>query len=116
MLVVIQVAGLTFREFVQQDFEHAYALKNVLRLLASTLGTGFADIYWQHANLESRNVLIARTNLSFLDAPPDLATLQHLSQMIDHQAALISASQGFLLIAGMSLIASIAVMIQKTLR
>ena len=31
LLVVIQVAGLTFREFVQQDFEHAYALKNVLR-------------------------------------------------------------------------------------
>lgn len=116
LLVVIQVAGLTFREFVQQDFEHAYALKNVLRLLASTLGAGCADIYWQHANLESRNVLIARTNLSILDATPDPATLQQLSQTIDHQAALISASQGFLLIAGMSLFASVAVMIQKTLR
>ena len=79
LLVVIQVAGLTFREFVQFDFEHAYALKNVLRLLATTLGAGFADVYWQHANPESRNVLIARTNLSFFEKAPDAATLQQLS-------------------------------------
>lgn len=116
LLVVIQVAGLAFREFVATDFAHAYALKNVLRLLASTLGAGFADIYWQDAMAESRNALIGHINqpLDMTFNTPQILT--ELGQAINQQAALLSASQGFLIIAVCAVFASSAVLIQKTLR
>ena len=46
ILGVIQIAGLTYTEIPHEDFAHAYALKNIVRLVASTFAAGLVSQYW----------------------------------------------------------------------
>jgi MFS family permease len=116
VLVVIQVAGLAFREFKHLDFAHAYAMKNVLRLLANAVGAGLADVYWQTTSAQSRTALVERIDVFSMGSALDSANLLRLSQDIDRQAALICASQTFAVAALLSLLGAVAVVWQKALR
>jgi hypothetical protein len=120
VLVVIQVAGLTFREFKHLDFAHAYAVKNVLRLLANAVGSGIANLYWQERIANSRTALIGRFDAFHAGENPfavsDTAGWAHLSQLIDQQAALISATQVFTTLAALSALGAIFALLQKSLR
>ncbi|TDR77911.1 MFS transporter [Paludibacterium purpuratum] len=117
VLVVIQVAGLAFREFKQQDFMHAYAIKNVLRLLANTLGTGIANLYWQDVAAGARNTLIERFDPWYATfSMQGEASLAHWSQIVDQQAALIGAMHTFTVLAALSFAGALLVLGQKTLR
>jgi hypothetical protein len=46
ILGVIQIAGLTYTEVPHEDFSHAYALKNIVRLIASAFSAGLISQYW----------------------------------------------------------------------
>lgn len=117
IMVVFQVAGLTFREFRNQDYVHAYALKNVLRLIANALGAGLASLYWQQMAARGRAVLIGRFDPLQGSAPfdgPD--AWQRLDAVIEQQCALISASQLFCVLALCCTLGAVAVCCQRTLR
>ena len=47
LLVVVQVAGLTYHEVPHEDFIHAYALKNIMRQVAGVFSVGLASHGWQ---------------------------------------------------------------------
>jgi hypothetical protein len=47
LLVVVQIAGLTYHEVAHEDFIHAYALKNIMRQLAGVFAVGLASHGWQ---------------------------------------------------------------------
>ena len=47
LLVIVQVAGLTYHEVAHEDFIHAYALKNIMRQLAGVFAVGLASHGWQ---------------------------------------------------------------------
>lgn len=120
VLMVVQVAGLTFREFRQPDFIHAYALKNLLRLLAMAAGSGLADLCWQNLAAGGRAVLAARYDrfeaARFGMTPDHPLDWAALSALIDRQAALIAASQLFGVLACMSLAMGALVVWQRALR
>lgn len=50
ILGVIQIAGLTYTEVAHEDFAHAYALKNIVRLIASVFAAGLVSQYWHMAS------------------------------------------------------------------
>ncbi|MBV8046777.1 MAG: MFS transporter [Paludibacterium sp.] len=115
ILVVFQVAGLTFGEFKGLDYAHAYAMKNVLRLLANAIGAGVADVYWQDIAAKSRTALVGRLDAAALGAPADPAAWLSLSQAVDRQVALICASQSFIIVATVSLLGAVLIVRQKHL-
>lgn len=51
ILGLIQIAGLTYTEVAHEDFVHAYALKNIVRLIASVFAAGVVSQYWHPAEL-----------------------------------------------------------------
>lgn len=118
ILVVIQVAGLTFREFKHLDFAHAYALKNVLRQLSIAVGAGMGNLYWQDVSAQARTRLVERINAwnPELGPAPDPQWLARLSGEIDRQAALLSAQQVFYALALVALLGMVAILSQKNLR
>jgi DHA2 family multidrug resistance protein len=120
VLVVIQVAGLTFREFKHLDFSHAYALKNTLRLLANAVGAGVSQLAWQGAAARGRVVLVAQVDVYHPVETPfpvgDERGWAYLSELIDRQAALLAGTQTFNMIAAACLLFGVLVLMQKALR
>jgi predicted MFS family arabinose efflux permease len=120
ILVVIQVAGLTFREFEQQDFAHAYAVKNILRLMANAVGAGAGNLYWQDLAAQGRTRLVSRLDASSPDFTAWLGTgpdaLARLSALIDRQSALLAAHQVFTLLAVCCLVGGVSALCQRSLR
>jgi MFS family permease len=120
VLMVIQVAGLTFREFRHLDFVHAYALKNLLRLLAMAAGSGLADVYWQDVAVRARLMLVSRYDTGLAAAlgmtPDHPAGWSALSALIDRQAALLASSQLFAVLAALCLFAGALAFWQRALR
>jgi len=117
ILVVIQVAGLAFREFKHQD---AYALKNILRLLANAVGACIGELYWQDLAAERRVSLLTRVDLFHSQDFPfslnDHGALSRLSQLIDQRAELMTATQVFSAMALVCLLFGVLIMLQKALR
>jgi len=113
ILVVIQVAGLAFREFKHQDFAHAYALKNVLRLLANAVGACVGELYWQDLVAERRQALLLRIDVFHVN---DQISLNRLSLLIDQRAELMTATQAFSAMALVCLLFGALIMLQKALR
>ncbi|WP_215782201.1 MFS transporter [Paludibacterium sp. B53371] len=118
VLVVVQLAGLTFREFRHLDFVHAYALKNLLRLLAMAAGSGLADVFWQNVTARARTALAAgydsqlATQLGLVPGNPE--GWSQLSRMVEQQAALLAASQTFAMVACACLLTAVLLLLQKT--
>lgn len=120
VLVVIQVAGLTFREFKHLDFAHAYALKNILRLLSNAVGAGLGQLAWQDVAAQGRASLVSRVDVFHPEANPlaagDPAGWGLLSLQIDRQAALLAATQTFDLVAAGCVLFGGLILLQKALR
>lgn len=49
VLVLLQVAIMTFVDMPAEDFAHAYAFKSIVREIVNALGTGLAVLQLQHA-------------------------------------------------------------------
>ena len=121
VLVAVQVAGLTFKEFQHLDFAHAYALKNVLRQLALAVGAGVGNLYWLKVSATARTDLVGQIGgLAGMAPDPALvdsaAGLGTLSRLLDQQAALISAQQCFLMLALACALGCVLILCQKALQ
>ena len=121
VLVAVQVAGLTFKEFQHLDFAHAYALKNVLRQLALAVGAGVGNLYWLKVSATARTDLVGQIGGLSGEAPEpawtqSTAALSTLSRLLDQQAALISAQQCFLVLAVACAIGCVLILCQKALQ
>lgn len=55
--VMAQVAGMTFVDFTEDDFQHAYAFKNIVRQIATAAGTGAASLWLQYGGRSRARVL-----------------------------------------------------------
>jgi len=64
ILGVIQIAGLTYTEVPHEDFSHAYALKNIVRLIASAFSAGLVSQYWLINVSRCREELLQCTQIS----------------------------------------------------
>lgn len=121
VLGVIQIAGLTYREVPHEDFAHAYAVKNIVRLLANTIAVGIASQSWQRLAAQNRTVLIERVNSfdqRFVDSAwsHSVTGLAQLSEEIDRQVTVLVGNSLLSAVALLCLISIPMVLIQNRLR
>lgn len=118
VLAVVQVASMTYLELEPGDFAHAYQLKNILRELARTVGTGLACLQLQNSQAAARTVLIERLTpyqLATANQPLTPEWLAQLSDSVNQQATLLAGQHLLLVMAGVAALAMLAVMLQRHL-
>ncbi|KAF0812305.1 putative multidrug resistance protein EmrY [Andreprevotia sp. IGB-42] len=120
VLIMVQVASMTYSDFDGADFAHAYQLKNILRELAGALGLGITSLLLQDVKAEARTDLIGRfdhaTVAGMLPDPPSPAMLAQWSAEIDRQAALIASDHLFVGIALLAMAAGAVALTQRAMR
>ncbi|HEY9104968.1 MFS transporter [Chitinimonas sp.] len=120
VLIMLQTATMTYLDFGHEDFAHAYQLKNILREIATALGTGLASLMLQNGRAEARTDLVARfDSITLAGLYPEGVTPQTLAQWsteIDRQATLIASNHLFLALAALSIAAGLFAAWQRKLR
>ncbi|WP_254600094.1 MFS transporter [Cupriavidus gilardii] len=120
VLLMIQVASMTYLDLPVEDFAHAYQFKNVCKQIASATGTGLASMWMQEGAATHRTHLVEHVTrfepalqqgggLSAFD-------LARLSQEVDRQATLLA---GIDLLHGFALVCVLIagfVLVQKSFR
>ncbi|AOY01809.1 MFS transporter [Jeongeupia sp. USM3] len=119
-LIMVQVASMTYLDFEPEDFVHAYQLKNIMREVATALGTGMTSQWLQTDRAIARNDLVGRINAFDMQAlTPDLPrtpeVLATLSLQIDRQATLIACDHLFVALVAICLAAAAVVLCQRAL-
>ncbi|MBM3116329.1 MFS transporter [Jeongeupia naejangsanensis] len=119
-LIMVQVASMTYLDFEPEDFVHAYQLKNIMREVATALGTGMTSQWLQTDRAIARTDLVGRVNVFDLQTlAPELPrtpdTLARLSLQIDQQAALIACDHLFVALAVICIAAAGVVLAQRAL-
>ena len=134
-LLVLPVAGLTFRDLGEERFAHGYQSKNLMRQVAGTFASALAAIglqdrqfanYSQIAGhidasgpqargwIEGVQATLAAQGMSADDARHTaLATLSHL---VDQQALLMSCEDLYRLLAALALGAALIILVQRRLK
>jgi len=134
-LLVLPVAGLTFRDLGDERFAHGYQSKNLMRQVAGTFASALAAITLQDrqfANYEqiaahidasgpqatrwidSVQASLTAQGLSSADARHTaLATLSH---MVEQQALLLSCEDLYRLLAALALGAALLIVVQRRLK
>ncbi|BAL27246.1 MFS transporter [Azoarcus sp. KH32C] len=105
VLLVIPVAGLTYKELAEEHFGHAYQSKNLLRQLAVSLGQAVAAIMVQR--------------VTAIEAEPLRRTVgagKALTELVDHQALFLACEDLFRLLAMLALGSALIVFWQRRLR
>ncbi|WP_035058925.1 MFS transporter [Andreprevotia chitinilytica] len=120
VLIMLQVATMTYLDFDNEDFAHAYQLKNIMRELGTAFGTGMSSLMLQSGVAQARTDLVSRFDHATLDT---LATggqfgqtLMQWSAEIDRQATLITADHLYVGLAVFSLVAGVVALVQRPLR
>jgi MFS family permease len=90
--VMAQVAGMTFAEFAEDDFQHAYAFKNIVRQIATASGTGAASLWLQYGEAIARTRLVARMTLFDMGGMPSPNELAQMGSMLETQATLVASA------------------------
>lgn len=120
MLVVIQVAGLTYVDLPAQDFGHAYQFKGIMRAWAQAFGTMLATLMLQRGQAQHRTDLVGHVSAltpSWLwPHPLQGVELVRLSAEIDRQATLLACRDLFVGGAAIALVCAAAILVQRTLR
>ncbi|GAB3245465.1 efflux MFS transporter permease [Chitinimonas naiadis] len=120
VLIMLQTATMTYLDFDHEDFAHAYQLKNILREIATALGTGLASLMLQTGRAEARTDLVARfDSVTLANLYPEGLSSQTLAQWtaeIDRQAALIAGHHLFVALAALSVVAGSFAAWQRSLR
>ncbi|WP_432721580.1 MFS transporter [Jeongeupia wiesaeckerbachi] len=119
-LIMVQVASMTYLDFEPEDFVHAYQLKNIMREIATALGTGMTSQWLQTDRAIARNDLVGRINTFDLqtlapELPRTSEVLARLSLQIDQQATLIACDHLFITLAGICIAAAGVVLYQRAL-
>lgn len=110
IMCVIQIAGLTYREVPQEDFAHAYALKNIGRQLSMLVAASVSSQLWIHWSAQYRTDIVGTIPAS---TPIPLVTL---SRLIDQQVSVLVGNHLLQMLALFCALAVPAVLVQKAMR
>lgn len=120
VLLMVQVASMTYLEVPVEDFSHAYQFKNVCKQIASAMGTGLASVFMQDGLAQHRTHLvehITRYN-PVLQAPDALSatSLAKISLEVDRQATLLAGMDMLHGFAVLCVVAAVFVLAQRSFR
>lgn len=120
VLGVVQIAGLTYREVPHQDFAHAYALKNIIRLLSGAVAASLASQYWMFRSAEYQTALVSRFDAAMvaqgkLDILNQTSSLHYWSEVISRQVSVLVGSTLLSTIALVCMAGGALVMCQRKL-
>lgn len=129
-LLVLPVAGLTFRELGEQRFAHAYQGKNLMRQIAQSIAPALAAIALEDREFANQSSIAAaaqagdwlqtlQAGLSARGLPQadaHLAAMANVSQQVAQQALLASCADLYRLLAVVALGTALAVLAQRRLR
>lgn len=134
-LLVLPVAGQTFRELGDAHFAHGYQGKNLMRQIASSASGALAAVMLQNRQFGQRDALLqdldsgraavveSLGNLTQAFGAQGLnpsqahaAALAQLSALVDRQALLLACQDLYRLVALLALLAAGIVMVQRQLR
>jgi MFS family permease len=90
--VMAQVAGMTFVDFTEDDFQHAYAFKNIVRQIATAAGTGAASLWLQYGEAIARSRLVDRITVFDLGGMPAMPDMMRMTTMVETQATLVASA------------------------
>ena len=134
-LLVLPVAGLTFRDLGDERFAHGYQSKNLMRQVAGTFASALAAITLQDRQFANYQQVASHIDASgpsagnWLEGVTSTLTAQAvsageahhaamaaLSRMVDQQALLLSCEDLYRLLAALALGAAIAILVQRRLK
>ncbi|WP_236822563.1 MFS transporter [Andreprevotia sp. IGB-42] len=134
VLLVMPVAGLTFRELGDSRFAHGYQGKNLMRQIAGSISTAIAAVLMQNRQfavhtelsgtlgadrpavgqwLEQMQQLLQVRGFSGEQA--HAGALAELARVVDHQAQLIACQDLYLLLAAAAVLTACVVALQRKL-
>jgi hypothetical protein len=135
VLLILPVAGLTFRDLGDERFAHGYQSKNLMRQLAGSFSTALAAIGLQDRQFANYARIASTVNAAnpqatgWLDsaqagfaahglAPAEArgAALVQLSHLVDQQALLLACEDLYRLLALLALATAAVVVAQRRLR
>ncbi|MCA3191683.1 MULTISPECIES: MFS transporter [unclassified Cupriavidus] len=134
VMVIIPIAGLTFRTLSGEDFAHGYRSKNLVRQIASSFASSLGAVLLQNrqfavhtslvhaigqrpAETESwmhtaQSLLVAR---GFDAGQAHAGALAQMAAIVDQQARLIACEDLYRLIAAIALVAAGFMLVQRRL-
>lgn len=134
VLLVLPVAGLTFRELGDHGFAHGYQGKNLMRQMASSGASAVAAVMLQNRQFALHDELLVGLNpdrpgvshwmtsmagalqaRGFSPEQAHLGALAQLSALLDNQALLLACEDLYRLLAAMALLAALLVAWQRRL-
>ncbi|WP_035056086.1 MFS transporter [Andreprevotia chitinilytica] len=134
VLLVMPVAGLTFRELGDERFAHGYQGKNLMRQIAGSISTAIAAVLMQNRQFAVRQEISARLTPDHLQVASWLDTMQHalaargfaqeqahagalaeLARVVERQAQLIACEDLYLFLAAAALVTAMVVGVQRKL-
>ncbi len=134
VMVIIPIAGLTFRTLSGEDFAHGYRSKNLVRQIASSFASSLGAVLLQNRQFAVHTSLVhaigqrpAETESWMHTAQSLLATrgfdagqahagaLAQMAAIVDQQARLIACEDLYRLIAAIALVAAGFMLVQRRL-
>lgn len=134
VMVIIPIAGLTFRSLSTEDFGHGYRSKNLLRQVASSFASALGAVLLQNREFAVHDSLVqalgqrpaetaqwmASTQATLVARGMDIShahagALAELGRMVAQQARLIACEDLYRLIAALSLLAAVFMLVQRRL-
>ncbi|SCK05772.1 MFS transporter [Vogesella sp. LIG4] len=135
VLLVLPVAGLTFRELGDQRFAHGYQGKNLMRQIAGSIATAVAAVLMHNRQFAVQSEL----SVTLSPARPDVAgwvdsfarslqqhgltteqahsgALAELARLTQQQAQLIACQDLYRLLIAFALLTALVVMVQRKLQ
>lgn len=126
ILLVLPIAGLTFKELGEQHFAHGYQGKNLMRQMAGSIATAIAAVVMENRQFTVNAELSATLTPSHPMAGHWLrnhplsgnttTALTHMAQVVAHQAQLIACQNLYLLLIVFSLITAAVIAVQYKIR
>jgi len=134
VLVIIPIAGLTFRALTGEEFAHGYRSKNLMRQIASSFASALGAVLLQNRQFAVHDSLLnalgqrpAETQLwmqsaqaafaarGFDTAQAQQGALAQLGSLVEQQARLIACEDIYRLIAVLALTAAAFMLLQRRL-
>lgn len=134
VMVIIPIAGLTFRSLSADDFGHGYRSKNLLRQVASSFASALGAVLLQNRQFavsdqlmhalgqrpaetaqwvqSAQSALMAR---GFGTGQAHAGALAELGMIVEQQARLVACGDLYRLIAALSLVAAVFMLLQRRL-
>jgi MFS family permease len=133
VLLVLPVAGLTFRDLGDERFAHGYQSKNLMRQIAGSFSTALAAIALQDRTFANATQVsatagtplaadwLAQVRAGFeahglAPAQAAAAALAELAHAVDGQATLLACEDLYRLLAALAGLTALAVLAQRRLR